>query len=126
MISWLRGLWLRLRYYVFRARYDREMEEEMRFHVELRAAEHQQAGKTEEDARAAAARRFGNRTSLQESRRSAVGFPSLDTLGQDVRYVIRAIRHSPGFSVMVIVTLCLAIGAKIFARTVVEWSNPQA
>ena len=40
MISWLRGLWLRVRYYLFRARYDREMEEEMRFHLEIRAAEH--------------------------------------------------------------------------------------
>jgi predicted permease len=111
MISWLRGLWLRVRYYLFRSRYDREMEEEMRFHVESRAAEHAHAGLSEGDARDAAVRRFGNRTSLQESRRSAVGFPTLDTLGQDVRHVGRAIRHSPGFSAMVVITLALAIGA---------------
>jgi hypothetical protein len=68
MMSWLRGLWLRVRYYVFRARYDREMEEEMQFHVDLRAADHQHAGMTEAEARDAAVRRFGNRTSA--SRRS--------------------------------------------------------
>jgi predicted permease len=66
---------------------------------------------SEAEAHAAAARRFGNRTSLQESRRTAVGFPTLDTLGQDVRYVVRAIRHAPGFSVMVVLTLGLGIGA---------------
>ena len=52
MMSWLRGLWLRVRYYLFRARYDREMEEEMRFHIESRAAEHAHAGLSEDDARA--------------------------------------------------------------------------
>ena len=43
-MTWLRGLWLRARYYLFRARFDREMEEEIRFHLELRAAEHSHAG----------------------------------------------------------------------------------
>src|SRR6478735_7709169 len=104
MMDWLRALWLRARYYVFRARFDREMEEEMRFHLELRAAEHSRAGLSEQDARDAARRRFGNRTSLEEHRRTAIGIPSLDTLGQDVRYVLRAIRHSPGFSAMVAAT----------------------
>ena len=111
MTSWLRGLWLRARYYLFRARFDREMEDEMRFHLELRAAEHTQAGMSEQDAFDTARRRFGNRTSLEEHRRTAIGVPSLETLGQDIRYVLRAIRYSPGFSTMVIATLGIAIGA---------------
>jgi predicted permease len=110
-MSWLRGLWLRLRYYLFRARYDREMEDEMRFHLELRAAEHEHDGMSATEARDAALRRFGNRTALEEHRRMAVGFPSLDTLGQDVRYVLRAVRRAPAFSAMVIVTLGLGIGS---------------
>ena len=107
----LRGLWLRARYYLFRDRFEREMEEEMRFHLELRAAEHSQAGMSEQDSRDAARRRFGNRTALEEHRRTAIGIPSLETLGQDVRYVLRALRHSPGFSAMVVATLGIAIGA---------------
>ena len=74
------------------------MAEEMRFHLELRAAEHSQAGMSEQDARDAARRWFGNRTSLEEHRRTAIGSPSLETLGQDARYVLRALRHSPRFS----------------------------
>ena len=111
MMDWLRGLWLRLRYYLFRAKYDREMQEEMRYHLELRAADNAREGLTEPEARQAAARRFGNVTTLEEQRRLAVGIPSLDTLAQDLRYVVRAIGHSPGFSAMVVLTLGIAIGA---------------
>ena len=111
MIDWLRGLWLRLRFYLFRDRYDREMADEMDFHLSLREAEHRHEGMTAEDARAAARLRFGNRTSIEELRRTAVGLPTLDTLGQDLGYVLRAIRHAPGFSAMVVLTLGLGLGA---------------
>ena len=111
MLDWMRGLWLRLRFYLFRDRYDREMAEEMNFHLDLRAAEREQSGVTSSEAWDAARRRFGNRTAIEEYRRDAVGFPSLDTMRQDLRYVMRAIRHSPGFSAVIVLTLGIAIGA---------------
>src|SRR5688572_6250703 len=111
MTDWLRGLRLRAKFYVFRARYDREMEEEMRFHLDLRAADNRQSGMSDSHADDAARRRFGNQTALAEHRRTAVGFPTLDTLAQDLRYVVRAIRHAPGFSTMVVLTLGMGVGA---------------
>src|SRR5687768_4544489 len=73
LVDALRRSWLRLRFYLFRDRYDREMEEEMRHHLELRAAELAGEEMSAADARDAALRRFGNRGILQEARRSAVG-----------------------------------------------------
>jgi predicted permease len=107
----LRAFRARLRYYLFRAQYDREMDEEMRFHLDLRAAEHKHDGLAPNDARDAALRRFGNRTRIQERRRAAAGSVTLETMGQDLRYVVRALARSPGFSGMVVLTLALGIGA---------------
>src|SRR5262245_29150868 len=70
----LSQLWRRLLFYVWRDRFDRELEEEMRFHLEIKAEENLAAGISQEEARYAAQRQFGNQTLLLEvSRDTGLG-----------------------------------------------------
>jgi hypothetical protein len=66
MMDKLSQLWRRLLFYLRRDRFDRELEEEMRFHLEMKAQENAEAGMEPLEARYAARRQFGNLTLLWE------------------------------------------------------------
>ncbi len=87
------------------------MAEEMRFHLEQRAADLAADGLSESDARLAAQRRFGNTGSIQERAREAQGWGAWHRVLHDLRLAGRELVRSPGFSVLAIVTLALGIGA---------------
>jgi len=84
----------RFRYRLSR-RFDADLDEEMRLHLDLRAAEKQAGGMAADAARAAARRQFGNATRHQERSRGAWGWTRLDTWTQDVRYGLRTLAASP-------------------------------
>ncbi len=110
-MAWMGELWRRVRYWLSGTRFDADLAEEMRLHVEMRAAAKQAGGMPGDEAQAAARRQFGNATRLHESSREAWGWMRLDSWRQDVTYGLRAMAANPGLTATAVLSLALGIGA---------------
>src|SRR5262245_43667809 len=100
----------RLRLMLRRNRLDDELRDEVRLHMDLRRQAVIDGGMDPGEAEFEARRMFGNATAIREETRDMWGFPSLDTLVQDVRYGARLLRRSPTVTIASILSLAIGIG----------------
>src|SRR5687767_11873034 len=115
-MSFLHGLGHRLRVLFQRDRYERELDDELRFHLELDAAQHAHAAHgslTDDDARLIARRRFGNISYHKEEVRRMTGLGFVDMLRQDVRFALRTFRRTIPFT-------AVGIGANVAIFSAVD------
>ena len=119
-MRWLHQLVIKLRTLLARPQFTAQLDVELRYHLDRQIEENLAAGMSPEEARAAALRAFGNPALLRDQTRATWSWSTLESSLRDIRYGIRTLRRTPGFSLIAVAIMALCIGAATSLFTIVR------
>ena len=119
-MEWFKEFKRRIAFLRSREEFNRDLQEEMRFHVEMKAQKYRNEGLEDSAAQTKARRQFGNSTLLEEQGRQAWGWTGIEQVAQDLRIAVRSMRKATSLTVASVLTLALGIGANVAIFSIIN------